>query len=56
MTNLRKALEQDKLEEFIAEHENDDPGDADKAEKIIRSMAGKSSEARKASSKDCADD
>jgi len=49
--NLRQARETGKLKEFIAEHEKDAPGDADAAEKIVRSMAGKSTAARPASDK-----
>ncbi|MEO0818493.1 MAG: hypothetical protein AAFX86_14465, partial [Pseudomonadota bacterium] len=34
MTNLRKALNDDDLESFIAEHEDDAPGDMDKVDVI----------------------
>jgi hypothetical protein len=35
MTTLKKAKEQGKLEDFIAEHEKDAPGDKDKFDKTL---------------------
>ena len=55
MTNLRKALEQSKLDKFIAEREGE-TGDADAFDATLRSMAGKSKEAPEASSPDDCDD
>ena len=55
MISLREALEQDKLEEFIAEHEGE-IGDAEAFETTLRSMAGTSKEAQEASSQDDCDD
>jgi len=48
MTSLREAREAGKLEEFIAEREAE-TGDRAAMDKAIRSMAGKSSAAPKAS-------
>jgi hypothetical protein len=45
-----------KLDQFIAERESDPQGDKDVFEQTVGAMAGKSSAARPASSKDCADD
>lgn len=42
MTSLRKAREQDQLEKFIAERENDAPGDQTAFDATLSSMAGKS--------------
>lgn len=40
--NLRKAREKGELDKFIAEHENDAPGDAERLEKAIqRASQGK---------------
>ena len=36
MTNLRKALNDDDLESFIAEHEDDAPGDMDKVDAVLK--------------------
>ena len=55
MTTLREALEQGKLDQFIAEHKGE-VGDQAELERIIRSMAGTSKEAREASSPDDCDD
>lgn len=55
MINLRKAVAEGKLGQFIAEHEGE-IGDADALEGVIRSMAGKSKEAPEASSPDGSDD
>lgn len=48
MMNLRQAIEQGKLREFIAEHASE-TGDADALECVIRSMAGTSKEVPAAS-------
>ena len=53
--SLTKALQQDKLDQFIAEHEGE-IGDREAFEATLRSMAGKSKEAREASSPDDCDD
>lgn len=43
MTDLKKARENGKLEDFIKEHEKDKPGDKDKLDKTIdRFVQGKS--------------
>lgn len=42
MTTLRKARDQGKLAEFIAEHEGDAPGDADALDRTLTAMAGTS--------------
>ena len=55
MTNLRKALEQSKLDKFIAEREGE-TGDADAFDATLRSMAGTSKEAPEAASPDGSDD
>ena len=52
---LKQAIIENKLDQFIAEHEGDE-GDGDVAEATLRSMAGKSKEAPKASSRDDCDD
>lgn len=56
--NLKQARDQNKLEQFVAEREaeNAASGDAGASEKIVRSMAGKSSAARPASAAECPDD
>lgn len=53
---LAEARKQGKLDQFIAEHENEPEGDKDAFDRTVGAMAGKSSEAHPASSKDCADD
>ena len=53
--NLREAIDQGKLDEFIAEREGQ-VGDPAAFEATLRSMAGKSKEAPKASSRDGGDD
>jgi len=50
MPNLKEALRDGNLEEFIAEHEHDPPGDERKLDAILRRAAGTSSEASEASS------
>ncbi len=55
--NLKQAREQDKLAEFIKEHEKDAPGDLDKLEATLRRPASqKSKEVPKASSPGNPDD
>lgn len=53
--NLRKARDEGKLDQFIAEHEGE-IGDADALERTILLMAGTSKEAQEASSADDCDD
>lgn len=55
MTSLREAIEQGKLDQFIAEHEGE-IGDREAFEATLRSMAGKSKEDRPASRQDGDDD
>lgn len=55
MIGLRKAIEQNKIDEFIAEREGE-IGDREAFEATLRSMAGKSKEAPEASSPDDCDD
>lgn len=55
MISLRKAIEQGKLTEFIAEHEGE-IGDADALGCVIRSMAGTSKEASATSPLNGSDD
>lgn len=55
MTSLRKAIEQGKLAQFIAEHKGE-AGDSEDFEATLRSMAGKSKEAPEASSPGGSDD
>ena len=50
MISLREAQEQGKLSQFLKEHA-DERGDAEAVAQIVSSMAGKSSEAPKASSR-----
>ena len=45
MTTLKKARKEGRLEEFIAEHEKDLPGDENKLDAILRRAAEKSSKA-----------
>ncbi len=55
MKSLREAIEQGKLKEFIAEHKGE-KGDGEAFDATLRSMAGKSKEAPKASPQDdCVD-
>ena len=55
MINLREAIEQDKLDQFLAERDGE-IGDREAFERVIRSMAGTSKEAPEASSPDdCGD-
>lgn len=55
MTTLKEAIDQGKLDQFIAEHEGE-TGDANAFDATLHSMAGKSKEAPKASSRDDCDD
>lgn len=55
MTTLRKAIEQGRLKEFIAERKGE-KGDEAAFDATLRSMAGKSKEAPKTSSRDGSDD
>ncbi len=55
MITLKQALDGDKLDQFIAEHEGE-IGDREVFEATLRSMAGKSKEAPEASSPDNCDD
>jgi hypothetical protein len=50
MTTLREAIEQGKIDRFIAEREAEDQSPADRKafDKTVKSMAGKSSKAPKA--------
>lgn len=45
MTTLCKARDEGKLNQFIAEHESDAPGDETALIATLQSMAGKSKEA-----------
>lgn len=56
MKTLRKARDEGKLDEFIAEHESDAPGDEAVLIATLQSMAGKSKEAPEASKPDRSDD
>lgn len=56
MTKLRKALEEDKLEEFIAERDGQPPADLERFEALLNSMAGKSKPAPETSDQDECDD
>ncbi len=53
--NLREAIEQGKLDQFIAERKGD-TGDVEGFDATLRSMAGKSKEAPPASSPPDCDD
>lgn len=55
MINLREAIDQNKLEQFIADHKGE-TGDQAELERAICSMAGKSKEAPAASLPDDCDD
>ena len=56
MTNLRKAREQGKVDEFIAERKKGPSGDRDAFDATLNSMAGKSKSEPETSPPDCADD
>ncbi len=49
--NLKEAIANNKLDEFIKEHENDAPGDVEKAKRIIQSMAHGTSKSTPGTSK-----
>lgn len=53
--NLREAIKQNRIDQFIAEHDGE-IGDADALEGVIRSMAGTSKEVPEASSPVGSDD
>lgn len=55
MTNLKQAVERGKLAQFIKEHKGE-KGDPDAFNRTLQAMAGKSSEARPASSQGDGDD
>lgn len=48
-TNLRKAREQGKLDQFANEHDADAPGDETAFNRALQSMTGRSKEAPAAS-------
>ena len=56
MTSLREAREKGKIKDFVKEHHTEPNGDPDVFNRTLASMAGKSKEARKASSAGNADD
>ena len=57
MISLKTAIKQNKIDQFIREHEKDAPGDADKLDKALKRPASKKSkEAPKASSRQKSDD
>ncbi len=53
--SLQEARAQGKLDQFLAEHECDEPGDEAAFNRLFESMAGKSKEAPEASPPDCGD-
>lgn len=55
MVTLKEAIEQGKLDQFIAAHKGE-TGDQGELERVIRSMAGTSKEAPEASSPGGSDD
>lgn len=55
MITLREAIDQGKLDQFIAEHK-DEIGDEAAFNLTLQAMAGKSKEAQEASSPDDCDD
>jgi hypothetical protein len=56
MATLRKAREEGKLEEFIAEREDQPPADQEAFDATLNSMAGKSKSEPETSPPECADD
>lgn len=56
MVNLRKARAEGKLDEFIAEHEDDAPGDQKAFDATLSAMAGKSKSKPETLKPDCPDD
>jgi hypothetical protein len=55
MISLREAIDQGKLDQFIAEHDGE-IGDREAFEATVRAMAGKSKEAPEACPPDGSDD
>ncbi len=51
MITLRKAINEGKIDQFIEERDGAPDGDADRLNQAVRSMAGRSSAAPKASKK-----
>lgn len=49
---LRKALKEDRLDEFVKEHAKDDKGEKKKFDATLRSMARKSKSTRETSAQD----
>jgi hypothetical protein len=56
MATLRKAREEGKLDQFIAEREDQPPADADAFHATLNAMAGKSKSAPETSPPECGDD
>ena len=56
MTNLRKARDEGKVEQFAADREADPPGDEEAFNRAFQSMAGTSKAVPEASSKPDCDD
>jgi hypothetical protein len=56
MGTLRKAREEGKLRDFVAEREDQAAADAERFEAILNSMAGKSKSEPETSPQDSADD
>jgi hypothetical protein len=56
MPNLRKARDEGKIEEFIAEREDQPPADKEAFHATLNSMAGKSKPAQETSDQDECDD
>jgi hypothetical protein len=57
MTNLKKARQKGKIEQFIREHEADPDGDLDKLDEVIKRPAKETErEARPTSDRDASDD
>lgn len=52
---LREAINQDKLDQFIAEHKGE-VGDSEDFKRVLASMAGKSKSVQGTSSQDDSDD
>lgn len=56
MGSLKDARETGKLDQFVADHEADAPGDEDAFNRALASMAGKSKPAPETSKPDRSDD
>lgn len=56
MPTLRKARDEGKIDEFIAEREDHPPGDQDAFDATLASMAGRSKSEPETSPTDCDDD